>query len=90
MGEETFKTGGRDMECLQMNQGQMLSSAIMFGVLIVVSASQAEAQSSTRRAAIERCTAQAQSRWPDANNRNTQHNRTMTYKACMHSAGLRP
>lgn len=75
----------------KIRRGPVLVSMIIAGVSIAVFTSPAEAQiSSARRAAIERCTAEAQTRWPDATNRGVQRNRTMAYKACMRSAGQRP
>jgi len=73
-----------------MKAMQTLSTATLVGVSIALFASQADAQSARRQAAIERCIAQAQAQFPFTGDQSYGRNRTAAYKACMRAAGQRP
>jgi hypothetical protein len=66
----------------------MFFIALLVGLSAVTWTSQASAAG--RRAAIARCTAQAQKQFPRVGRAGNMDNRTRSYKACMASAGFRP
>jgi hypothetical protein len=67
-----------------------ISISFVIGLSAVAWSSQASAQRGGRDAAISRCIAQAQGRYPRAGRYGTMTNRTFTYKSCMHAAGYPP
>ena len=73
-----------------MKTATVISIALLTGLSAVVWSSQASAQRGGRDAAISRCIAQAQKRYPRAGRYGTMTNRTHTYTACMHAAGYPP
>ena len=73
-----------------MTAANILSTAILVGLLVATLASKSDAQSARRTAAIERCMARAQAQWPYTGTEGNGRNRTASYKACMFAAGQRP
>jgi len=73
-----------------MKARYMLLTAMLVGLSVASFASQANAQSARRQAAIERCIAQAQAQFPFTGDQSYGRNRTAAYKACMVAAGQRP
>ena len=69
---------------------QMLSIPLLAGVSIAALVSPADAQSTRRYAAMEKCIAQAQAQWPETGNESNMRARTASYKNCMFSQGMRP
>jgi len=62
---------------------------LLVGVLVVVFASQADAQSAGRTATMQRCVIKAQARYPTSLI-GGRGGRTATYRGCMLAAGYRP
>jgi hypothetical protein len=73
-----------------MKTTAVISIALLTAVSAVAWSSQAPAQRGGRDAAISRCIAKAQGRYPRAGRYGTMTNRTYTYRACMHAAGYPP
>jgi hypothetical protein len=84
MGDAVSKEGS-------MTLATRLISTLVLGSSVVAFAAPAIAQQdSARDAAIHRCIIQAQREYPDATSDSAQRSRTMSYKACMTTAGQVP
>jgi hypothetical protein len=64
--------------------------AALAGLFIANFATQASAQSAARDAAIHKCVNEAQARFPNVSDDNTQRARTDVYRSCMQAAGQAP
>jgi hypothetical protein len=73
-----------------MKAVNILSPVLLAGLSVASLASGADAQSTRRYAAMERCIAQAQAQWPNTADNSNGRNRTAAYKSCMVAAGQRP
>jgi hypothetical protein len=70
-----------------MKIATMLLIALVAGLSAVTWTSHASAAG--RKAAVSRCTAQAERQFPRVSRPGNMDNRTRSYKACMASAGFR-
>ena len=64
--------------------------AALAGLFISNFAPQASAQNAARDAAIHKCVNEAQARFPNVSDDNTQRARTDVYRSCMQAAGQAP
>ena len=65
-------------------------AALVIGLSAFSFASNAGAQDATRDAAIHKCIMEAQARFPNVSDDNTQRARTEQYRSCMRAAGQNP